>query len=247
MSSSNTVLQRCDSKQLGSPYLMLLLVFYVTFSLLGTVLLYKLVAIGPALAPGGLFVLPFVLLIEDVIAEVYGYKISRLLLWYLFLSMLVFAVIAWLIVKMPSPAYWHLQGAFNIVFDPIVRSALGFIFSLAIIRFLNIYVISKSKILLHGRFFWLRSIFSTMLGSIAGLVVLFMIAFYHGVAFITIEKLFYTDYAFRFVYALIGGGPAWLLVIYLKDKEKIDVYDIGTNFNPFSMSLTDKEGEVTNV
>ena len=66
-------------EMLGSPYLLFLIVLYVTFNLLGTTLIYKLVVVGPGLAPGGLFVLPFVLLIEDVIAEVYGYAISRLI------------------------------------------------------------------------------------------------------------------------------------------------------------------------
>src|SRR3990167_4365545 len=98
-------------------FFLFLIVLYVTFSLLGTVLLYKLVEVGPGLAPGGLFFLPFVLLIEDVVAEVYGYKISRLLLWFVFLSMVIFTAGTALIIHLPSPSYWHLQPDFNQVFD----------------------------------------------------------------------------------------------------------------------------------
>lgn len=223
----------------GSPYLLLLIVLYVTFSLLGTVLLYKLVVVGPGLAPGGLFVLPFVLLIEDVVAEVYGYKISRVLLWFVFLSMIVFTVSALIIVHLPSPTYWHLQPAFNEVFDPILRGAPSLLLALFVSRFTNIYMITKLKILVNGRFFWLRSIFSSSLGGFLGLIIAFGLAFGNGISLAGLEKLILTDYSVRLLYAVLGGGPAWLLVIFLKSKENIDIYDVGTNFNPFQFTIKD--------
>jgi len=223
----------------GSPYLLFLIVLYVTFSLLGTVFLYKLVIVGPGLAPGGLFVLPFVLLIEDIVAEVYGYKISRLLLWLVFLSMIVFTAGALLIIHLPSPSYWHLQSNFNNVFDPILRGAPSLIIALLVSRFINIFLITKLKILVRGRFFWLRSIFSTLLGGAIGLIIAFSLAYGASIPLAGIEKLILTDYFVRFLYATLGGGPAWLFVIYLKKKENIDVYDIGTNFNPFKLALKD--------
>lgn len=223
----------------GSPYLLFLIVLYVTFSLLGTVLLYKLVVVGPGLAPGGLFVLPFVLLIEDIVAEVYGYKISRLLLWFIFLSMVVFTAGVLLIIHLPSPAYWHLQSNFNNVFDPILRGAPSLVIALMASRFINIFLITKLKILVRGKYFWIRSIFSTLLGGAIGIIIAFGLAYGASVPLAGIEKLILTDYFVRFLYATLGGGPAWLFVIYLKKKEKIDVYDIGTNFNPFKLSLKD--------
>lgn len=223
----------------GSPYLQFLIVLYVTFGLLGTVLLYKLVKVGPGLAPGGLFVLPFVLLIEDVVAEVYGYKISRLLLWFVFISMVIFTLCAMLIIHLPSPVGWKMQPDFNIVFDPILRGTPSLILALFISRFTNIIIITKLKILAKGRFFWLRSIFSTLFGGLIGLVVAFSLAYGHNVSITGMLRLISTDYFVRFVYASFGGGPAWLLVIYLKRKDNVDVYDIGTNFNPFKLSLKD--------
>ena len=53
------------------------------------------------------------------------------------------------------------------------------------------------------------------------------------------EKLILTDYFVRFLYAMLGGGPAWLFVIFLKKRENTDVYDVGTNFNPFKLTLKD--------
>lgn len=227
----------------GSPYLLFLIVLYVTFSLLGTVLLYKLVVVGPGMAPGGLFVLPFVLLIEDIVAEVYGYKISRLLLWFVFLSMIVFTIGALLIIHLPSPPYWHLQSSFDNVFNPILRGAPSLIIALLVSRFINIFLITKLKILVKGKYFWPRSIFSTLLGGAIGLIIAFSLAYGTSVPLAGIEKLILTDYFVRFLYAMLGGGPAWLFVIFLKKRENVDVYDIGTNFNPFKLTLKDENRE----
>lgn len=227
----------------GSPYLLFLIILYVTFNLLGTVLLYKLVVVGPGMAPGGLFVLPFVLLIEDIVAEVYGYKISRILLWFTFLSMAVFTIGSLLIIHLPSPSYWHLQSSFNNVFNPILRGAPSLIVALSVSRFINIFLITKLKILVKGKYFWLRSIFSALLGGAIGLVIAFGLAYGTSVPLVGIEKLILTDYLVRLLYALFGGGPAWLVVIFLKKRENVDVYDIGTNFNPFKLTIKDEKQE----
>ena len=239
MTSTSLKIKQFSWDLCGSPYLIFLIVLYVTFSLLGTVLLYKLVVVGSGMAPGGLFVLPFVLLIEDIVAEVYGYKISRLLLWFVFLSMIIFTIGALIIIHLPSPAYWHLQSSFDAVFDPMLRGAPSLILALMVSRFINIFLITKLKILVKGKYFWLRSIFSTLLGSAIGLIIAFGLAYGTSVSLVSFEKLILTDYFVRFLYAMLGGGPAWLFVIFLKKKESIDVYDVGTNFNPFKITLKD--------
>ena len=223
----------------GSPYFLLLIILHITFSLLGTVLLYKLVAVGPFLAPGGLFVLPFVLLIEDIIAEVYGYKIARLLVWFLFLSMTVFTVCALVIIHLPSPSYWNLQSAFDQVFDPIIISAPSLVAGLFISWFINIYGITKLKVLFNGRFFWIRSIISSLIGGFICVLVVFGITYGHSISSESLRTLFLTEFFVRTMYAIFGGGPAWLIVQFLKQKEKVDVYDVSTDFNPFKLALKD--------
>ena len=223
----------------GSPYLMFLIVLYVTFSITGTVLLNKVVQVGPGLAPGGLFCLPLVLMIEDIIAEVYGYKISRLILWFIFLSLFIFSSASLIIIHLPSPVYWHLRPDFNAVFDPLVRIAPALILSLFVSRFLNIYILTKTKILFKGKMFWLRSIFSTLVGSAFGLVIIFGLSFWHEVPIHAIEVLIGTDFTVRGVYAIFGGAPAWGIAAFLKKREKINVFDVNTNFNPFKLTVED--------
>jgi len=223
----------------GSPYLLFLIVIYVTFYLAAEALVQKLVIIDSGLAVGGMFLLPFLLLIEDVIAEVYGYKISRFLIWLVLLGLIVFTVVLLIIIHLPSPSSWHLQPDYNQVFDPMLHVVPVSILQLLISQFINIFFMTKLKIFFVGRFFWIRSIFASTFSGIVIATVFFVLAYGASVSLTSMKELLLTDYVLRFGYAVLGGGPAWLLVIYLKKKENIDVYDINTNFNPFKLSLKD--------
>jgi len=220
-------------------FIMLFTMLYVTFNLLGCALLFKVVKIGPGIAPGGIFFLPIVLLIEDIVAEIYGYKVSRALLWYVLCSSLIFSACSLIVIRFPSPEYWHHNAAYHTVFDPLLRGSIALFLAISVGRSFNIYALTKMKILVHGRFFWIRSILSTSVGGLITLFILFGIAYGNSVPFAEIEKLFITDYSIRIAYAVFGGIPAAYIVYYIKLKYKIDTYDYNTNFNPFKLSLED--------
>lgn len=219
-------------------YLTFLLMLYVTFSLIGDAVLYKIIKIGFVVGAGGILSLPFVLLLEDIIAEIYGYKISRVLLWYILISQLIFTFFVLMVIHVPSPAYWHGEHAYNVVFGNLAKGVPIMVFSIFAGRFLNLYVITKLKVLLRGRFFWPRSVLSSLCGDIVTLTLLYPIVF-SGFSFGEMEHFYLSDLFTRLVYSIVGGGVALLVVIYLKKKEGVDVYDTHTNFNPFKLSVKD--------
>jgi hypothetical protein len=132
----------------GSPYVLLLVVLYITFYLAVMLLAFKLLIINSKLFTGAMFLLPFLLLIEDVIAEVYGYKISRLLIWLTTVSIILFIGVLLVISHLPSPASWHLQIDYNTVFGPLLHFVPGtLLFAVLGPQFINIFLITKLKIL----------------------------------------------------------------------------------------------------
>lgn len=52
-----------------------------------------------------------------------------------------------------------------------------------------------------------------------------------------IVKIILSDYFVRVILAFVSTVPSSWFVIYLKHKEKIDVYSVGTNFNPFKLDI----------
>jgi uncharacterized integral membrane protein (TIGR00697 family) len=215
--------------------LFLLSMFYFTINLIGVPMAYKLIVIGPLIGPGGLSVLPLIFLVEDIIVELYGYKVSRYLLWLILFSTMIFSFACVAIIHLPSPDYWHLQNSYDTVFNPILKSGPAAVLAIFVGRFVNIILMTKWKIMLKGKSFWLRSVFSTLIGSTLALTIFFILSFWGKVPFDVIQKLFFSDIAVRLCYVMIGGIPVSFLVSYLKTKLGIDVYDDHVNFNPFSL------------
>ena len=140
------------------------------------------------------------------------------------------------IIHLPSPQGWHGQADFNYVFGSILTGVPALVLAIFLGRFLNLYILTKTKLKLHGRYFWIRSIVSSFFGDMVTLSILYPLAF-PAWPFHQLFHFFLSDLGDRVFYSMIGGGPALLLVIYLKKKECIDIYDNLTNFNPFKTEI----------
>lgn len=161
------------------------------------------------------------------------------MLWYVQFSSLIFSIGCLAVIRLPSPEYWHYDLAYHTVFDPLLRGGAVLFIAILVGRFINIYALTKLKILVRGKFFWIRSVLSTSVGGFITLTILFGLAYGNSVSFTEIEKLFITDYSIRILYAVFGGIPAAFIVSYIKTRYKIDFFDYNTNFNPFKLSLND--------
>ena len=62
-------------------YLVLLSMLYVTALLASIILAHKLIVIGGILGSAATFVFPVTYFCADIVAEVYGYDVSRRLIW----------------------------------------------------------------------------------------------------------------------------------------------------------------------
>lgn len=219
-------------------YLTFLFMLYVTLSLAGNATLFKIVQIGFITGPGGILVIPIILLLEDVIAEIYGYKISRTLLWYILFSELFFSLIVISIIKINSPSYWHEQADFNVVFGSLFQGTPILVLGVFSGRFLNLYIITKLKILTKGRYFWIRSVFSCLCGDLLTLTIIFSFLF-PEMPFDVRAHLYLSDLFMRVSYSIFGGGLGVLIVKYFKKKEGINVDDLKTKLNPFKLDITE--------
>ena len=238
---------KVDYQRSGLPKLTSILLFmimlYITLTLVANATFGKIIQISDFVGVGGEIVLPLVFLLEDIIAEVYGYRVSRTLLWYVMLAEFVFSALILLIIKLPSPHYWHLQSDFNNVFGKLIQVGPIAIFAVILGRFVNIYLITKLKVVVNGKFFWLRSVLSTSLGGGTVAFIYYFIGFHGIYSTQNIFHMFLSELGLRVSYAMIGGIPAILIVIWLKRVEKVDIYDVSTNFNPFKLSLEQREKE----
>ncbi|MCD6048482.1 MAG: conserved hypothetical integral rane protein [Gammaproteobacteria bacterium] len=216
-------------------FLIFLIALYITLLLVATLLVHKLTIVLGFTISASTFIFPFTYTIGDVVAEVYGYKVSRQMIWAAFISIFIFDMCSPLLAHLPAPTFWHLQNSYNVVLDSLPRVFMGDFIAINIGAFLNIYFISRWKILTHGQYFWLRSIGSTILGEAIFNILAFFIIFIGFMPLHAIIQAMSISYLFKIAFAFFMAYPASLLVSFLKNIEKVDNYDYSTNFNPFKL------------
>lgn len=196
----------------------------------------KVVIINGSTACAGTILMPFWFIISDIVTEVYGYKVSRQIFWYSLLCNFLFAIFTIALVNLPSSKSWVGEQAYSFVFGNILPIVFGSFFAAMVGTFLNTYLISKWKILVNGKYFWLRSIGASTIGEFIYTMVAFLLIFRGTLEFKQISTYIMWSYSFKIVGAVILIIPANIIVKFLKNKEHIDVYDTNVNFNPFKLS-----------
>jgi queuosine precursor transporter len=216
-----------------SHYILILGMINITISLSADVVAYKLVNLGPALLPGAPLIFPLTYIIGDIVAEVYGYTQAKKIIWVTLVCELFFALVIKVIIHLPSPVFWHQQHSYNEVIDPILRFVLAGILAVISSSFINIYIISKWKILMKGRHFWLRSLGSSAIGGFILVLITILAGFSGNLHWSKLLTMIVSVYSMELLYSLLGVWPASIITGFLKLEEQLDVYDTETNFNPF--------------
>ena len=216
-------------------FLLLLTMIYILAIVTPAVVAYKLVEIGPILTNAGTYVFPISYLCGDLLTEVYGYDVARTLIWSALPCSLCYGLLVVGLIHLPSPSFWHFQADYQEVLGRAFRLLLGGSVGILAGSFCNSYAIAKWKIFLKGKYFWLRSIGSTLIGDLIELIIVTGVAYVGQFPFHMIIRMTVTVYLLRIVYAVVMAYPAQLIANFLKRSEKTDVFDYRTNFNPFKI------------
>lgn len=196
----------------------------------------KLIQIGPIQATGGLLIFPIAYILNDCIAEVWGFRKARLIIWAGF-AMNFFAVaVAQLAIALPAAPYYTGQEAFATVFGATVRIALASFVAFLVGSFLNAYVMSKMKVATHGRGFGFRAIASTVIGESADSLIFFPIAFGGIVPIEDMIILVISQAALKTLYEIIVLPLTIRVVRFVKRWDDSDVYDEGISYNVLRVS-----------
>ena len=216
-----------------SGWLIFLSVLTMTLLLAGTVVSNKLVNLEFLLQPASSFIYPISFLLFGIIAEVYGYEISKKLIWIIVICGYVFALSVETVLLLPSAEDWQNGEAFQTVFGYLLRFTTAGTIGILTGLFINCYFIAKTKILIMGRYFWLRSVGAVVLGEAAHILINTFFTFLGRMPLENIFLLMANIYLFRVVCVMIFVIPAQIIVTLLKNKENIDSYDYDIHFNPF--------------
>lgn len=217
--------------------LIIISMFYMSIMLCNAVLTNRYIGSEMLFVLGGSFTSPLVFLLDDIIAEIYGYKITQAVILTGFLAQTFFVIICQLVLISPHPSFFKEQHSYDYVLGlSLLRINISGFIAYILANLANSYILTRWKILLKGKYFWLRSLgsstFSEALYSFIAIVMMEL----SSIPLSNILKVVTISFSIKALYSLIFAAPSSFLVAYLKNLTGIDVYDFPKRFTPFKYS-----------
>ena len=218
----------------GFKVLIALSMLYMSILICNAVLTNRYIGVDSFFLLGGAFLSPFIFILDDIIAEVYGYKIARWLILIGFCSLTLFALACQVIAYAPHPSFFKEGAGYKYILGaPLLRIDLSGFIAYITANLLNSYILTRWKILLKGRKFWLRSVGSSAFSeAFYSLVTILMIEI-NSISLKNIFSIILVSYLIKALFSIIFAKPSELLVNYIKKCTGIDVYDFPKKFTPF--------------
>lgn len=212
------------------PFMVLGIVFCVCL-VAANLLETKVVQLGPISITAGLLVFPISYIINDCIAEVWGFRKARLIIWMGFLMNFMVVALGQIAVALPAASFWEGEESFNFVFGMAPRIAVASLLAFLVGSFINAYVMSRMKIASHGKNFSARAILSTVFGESADSLIFFPLAFGGLMPISELGKMMLVQVVLKTMYEIIILPITIRVVKYIKHVDDCDVYDEHISYN----------------
>jgi uncharacterized integral membrane protein (TIGR00697 family) len=185
----------------------------------------------------GILFFPLSYVIGDILTEVYGFARARRCIWAGFAATLFMAGMSWVVVALPPAPDWPGQAAYESVFGQVPRIVLASVTAFWLGEFANSYVLARMKLLTKGRHLWSRTIGSTVVGQGIDSLIFYPLAFLGapGWPAEAIAWVMLTQFLLKVSWEVLLTPVTYAVVGWLKRKEGVDVYDVGTDFTPFQL------------
>ena len=199
----------------------ILLGFFVCALILANTLGNKITTIFGVRVSVGIFFIPILFLITDIVSEVLGKKKAQEFV-YISIFVLIFTLIMmYIAIKMPPNETWGNQEAFASVFSSNLRMIIASVIAFIISQFHDVWVFNLLKKKTKGKYLWLRNNVSTIASQFIDTTIFMFIAFYKinpGFTASFIVSLIIPYFIFKVVFALLDTPLCYLGVKWLRKE-----------------------------
>ena len=185
---------------------------------------------------------PIGYIISDILTEVYGFRVARGVIWLGFVCNLVMVLLFWVGGMIPGAVFWENQAEYETILGATGWIMLGSFVAYIVGEFSNAVIMVLLKNRTQGRYLWLRTISSTVVGQGIDSILFFTIAF--GVSglwvgpdgsWLPVFNAAVCAWIAKSVYEIIATPITYAVVMWLKRTERMDVYDAPRSLNPFGV------------
>jgi len=211
---------------------MMLGILFCTCLIVSNLMAAKIFAVGEITLSAAVLLFPVSYILNDCIAEVWGYRKARLIIWTGFaINFLVMAVFQLAVLLPPSP-HWEGAPHFDYIFGLAPRLAAASFVAFLAGSFVNAYVMSRMKIASKGRHFSARAVVSTLVGEGVDSLIFFPCAYFGLLPLREMLIVMAAEVALKVIFEIIALPLTRCVVGYVKRTEGVDVYDEGISYNP---------------
>jgi len=181
MGNNNTALDRKE---------MVLFALYITGMVLVNTVGSKIISLAGVRVSVGIFFMPVLFLITDIIAEAKGGEHANLIVRLSILMLLIVFVVTAIFIPIKPHASWDLQEAYSAIFGMSMRMSLASLISFSISQNLDVWLFLFFKRVNKGKKLWIRNNLSTITSQFVDTVIFMFIAFYRMNSTYTASFLF---------------------------------------------------------
>lgn len=206
---------------------------FITTLIVSNIVAVKIAHFGGSLfLPAAVIIFPVGYIISDILTEVYGFAAMRGVIWTGFACNLLAVAVLWLSVQLPPAPFFTGQDAFAQTLGAAPRILFASFIAYLIGEFTNAFILAKLKVKTKGRFLWVRTIGSTIVGEGLDSAIFITIAFTGVFPGMQIVQVALTQWIFKVAFETLATPFTYWIIGWLKRNEGIDHYDTHTNFNP---------------
>ena len=216
-------------------YLSLITASFVTVLLVSNVASSKILILGPFTLDGGTILFPLSYIFGDILTEVYGFARARRVIWTGFAMVILASVVFIIVGKLPPAPDWGGQSAYETILGLTPRIVAASVMAYFCGEFLNSFVLAKLKIATAGKWLWLRTVGSTLIGEGVDTLIFVAVAFWGVLPPSLLTTIIVSNYIFKVGIEIAFTPLTYWITSALKRKEQEDYYDRNTNFNPFAL------------
>jgi len=216
-----------------SHWFLLVASIFITCLIASNIIAVKLVNMFGLVLPAAILIFPISYIFGDVLTEVYGYRQARWVIWLGFFCNLIVVVAIWLGQILPAASFWNGQAAYERILGYTPRLLGASFLAYLIGEFANSFVLAKMKIATNGRWLWVRTVGSTLVGQGLDSLVFMTLAFIGTIPWPVLSGAIVVQWLSKSAYEAIATPLTYGVVNFLKKREGMDVFDRDTRFNPF--------------
>ena len=174
----------------------------------------------------GTITFPFAYMLGDVLTEIWGYRTAKKVIWITFVCNIILVACTQIGVWLPSPDYLQeTANAYNHLFTYVPRIVVGSLVGFLLGELSNAWIMDWMKRKTEGKFLWLRTIGSSIVGYFFDTLPFVLIAFVGIVSTRDLLLMLATQYIMKLSIEAFFGTPMAYAVIawvkrYIERREK---------------------------